>query len=289
MKERVVFITGPARGIGAAVARKLAARGARLALAGLEPSRLEELARELGPQHVWFECDVTDSAALLRAVEGTIAALGSIDVVVANAGIASFGTVAISPIEALARVVDVNLTGVIRTVHATLPHVVARKGYFLLVSSAAAIAPAPGLATYSATKSGVEQFGNALRGEVRSSGVAVGIVHPSWTDTDLVRDPQRDLSSFREMIRRLPGPFGKVTSLEVCADAIVDAIERRKRKIYVPRSLGIFSAIRPLMSTSLFDMVNAMKIGDTLPRMEREVTELGRSFGESSVETERRH
>jgi short-subunit dehydrogenase len=270
------------------VARKLAARGARLALAGMEPERLAELARELGPQHVWFACDVTDSTALQRAVDGTISALGRIDVVIANAGIASLGTVAISPIEALARVVDVNLTGVIRTVHAALPHVIASKGYVLLVSSAAAIAPAPGLAIYSATKSGVEHFGNALRGEVRSSGVAVGVVHPSWIDTDLVRDPQRTLGSFREMIRRLPGPFGAITSLDVCADAIVDGIAHRRRKIYVPKSLRIFAAIRPLLSSRLFDSVNAMKLGDTLPKMEQEVTALGRSFGETSVEAERR-
>src|SRR5688572_20289012 len=142
MAEQVVFITGPARGIGEALARRMAAEGARIALVGMEPERLAALASELGPRHVWFECDVTDEAALQRAADGTVKALGGIDVVVTNAGIASHGTVATTPASAQARVVQVNLIGTILTVAVTLPHVVARKGYYLLISSAAALAVA---------------------------------------------------------------------------------------------------------------------------------------------------
>ncbi|MET0625882.1 MAG: SDR family NAD(P)-dependent oxidoreductase, partial [Pyrinomonadaceae bacterium] len=79
---KVVLITGPARGIGAETARRLAARGARLSLVGLEPELLAALAAELGEGHVWFECDVTDQTALERAVAGTVEALGGIDVVI---------------------------------------------------------------------------------------------------------------------------------------------------------------------------------------------------------------
>src|SRR5215217_1798418 len=203
---KVVLVTGPARGIGAETARQLAARGARLALVGLEPERLAALAAELGAGHRWFACDVTDQAALERAVAGTVEAFGGIDVVVANAGIASSGTVAVTPAAALARTIEVNLTGVVRTVSATLPHVTARRGYYLLVSSAAALAPFPGISTYAAAKSGVEQFGNVLRLELAHKGVAVGVAHPSWIDTDLVRDAQSDLAGFRELLGKLPGP-----------------------------------------------------------------------------------
>src|SRR6185369_1682808 len=140
--------TGPARGIGEETARQLAARGARLSLVGMEPERLAALAGELGAGHAWFECDVTDQAALDRAVAGTVEAFGGIDVVMANAGVASNGTVAVTPVEALVRTIDVNLIGVVRTVSATLPHVTARKGYYLLVSSAAALAAMPGISTY---------------------------------------------------------------------------------------------------------------------------------------------
>lgn len=280
---KVVLITGPARGIGAETARMLAARGARLSLVGLEPELLAALAAELGEGHVWFECDVTDQTALERAVAGTVEALGGIDVVIANAGVACNGTVAVGPIEALVRIIDVNLTGVVRTVSTTLAHVTARRGYYLLVSSAAALAPFPGISTYAAAKSGVEQFGNVLRLELAHKGVAVGVVHPSWIDTDMVRDAQSDLAGFRKMMGRLPGPFGRVTPLRDCAAAFVDAIERRRRKVYVPRTLAAAAAVRQFFASSLADFIMGRQTRTTLPQVEAEVRALGRSFGSHST------
>ena len=280
---KVVLVTGPARGIGAETARLLAARGARLSLVGLEPELLAALARELGEGHVWFECDVTDQTALERAVAGTVEASGGIDVVIANAGVASNGTVAVGPVEALVRTIDVNLSGVVRTVSATLPHVTERRGYYLLVSSAAALAPFPGISTYAAAKSGVEQFGNVLRLELAHKGVAVGVAHPSWIDTDMVRDAQSDLAGFREMLGKLPGPFGRVTPLRDCASAFVDAVERRRRRVYVPRTLAAAAAVRQLFASSLADFLMNRQTRKTLPQVEREVRALGRSFGSHSM------
>jgi short-subunit dehydrogenase len=280
---KVVLITGPARGIGAETARMLATRGARLSLVGLEPERLAALAAELGEGHVWFECDVTDQSALERAVAGTVEALGGIDVVIANAGVASNGTVAVGPIEALVRTIDVNLTGVVRTVSATLPHVTVKQGYYLLVSSAAALAPFPGISTYAAAKSGVEQFGNVLRLELAHKGVAVGVAHPSWIDTDMVRDAQSDLVGFREMLGKLPGPFGRVTPPRVCAVAFVEAVERRRRKVYVPRTLAAAAAVRQLFMSAFVDYIMGRQTRHTLPQVEQEVRALGRSFGSHSM------
>lgn len=281
---KIVLITGPARGIGAETARQLAARGARLSLVGMEPELLRALAAELGAEHVWMECDVTDQSALEHAVETTVAALGGIDVVVANAGIASNGTVAITPVEALARTIEVNLTGVVRTVSATLPHVAARQGYFLLVSSAAALAALPGMSAYAASKSGVEQFGNVLRLEVAHKGVQVGVAHPSWIDTDLVRDAQHDLESFDEVLRTLPGAFGSVTSVHDCAAAFVKAIERRSRKIYVPGSLARLALMRQLFSSRMSEYLLGRHARRLVPKVEGELQSLGRSFGANSVE-----
>lgn len=177
-----VLITGAARGIGAATARDLAARGARLALVGLEPGLLATLAAELGPWHVWAEADVTDSAALHCAVAKAVAALGGLDVVVAGAGIASFGTVRTIDPDAFARTVEVNLTGVFRTAAATLPHLVDSAGYLLVVSSLAALFPTAGFSAYGASKAGVEAFADSLRIEVAPLGVSVGCAQSARWD-----------------------------------------------------------------------------------------------------------
>lgn len=285
--SQVALITGPARGIGAATARLLAAGGMRLALIGLEPEKLAALARELGPQHFWAACDVTDAEALERCVADAVATLGRLDVVVANAGIATHGSVAVTPMRDMKRLIDVNLTGVVATVSTTLPHLVASRGYVLLISSAAALVAPPGLAVYAATKAGVEHFGNALRLELAHRGVDVGVAHPCWIDTDMVRDPRSELESFRDMLQALPGPFGTVTSVEVCAASLADAIARRKRKVFIPKSLAPFAALRQLLMSRLGEWQQRRDAKKLLPRLEAEVTKLGRVYGEHSVETKR--
>lgn len=284
---KVVLITGPARGIGEATARRLASRGATLALIGREPDRLAALATELGAPHSWAECDVTVQSQLDAAVRATIAAHGRIDVVVANAGIASHGTVALTPADALARTVEVNLIGVIRTVRATLDAVTAQRGYYLLISSAAALAAMPGIAAYAASKAGVEMFGNVLRLELRHKGVQVGSAHPGWIDTDMVRDVQHDSRSFTELLATLPGPFGTVTPVEVCAEALVDAIIRRRRKVFIPKTLGPLAAIRQLFMSPLSELAVARHAARMVPAAEREMQLVGRIFGKHSVEANR--
>jgi short-subunit dehydrogenase len=280
---RRVLITGAARGIGAQVARLAADRGARLALVGLELDRLRAVASDVAGY--CCEADVTDQAAVESAVAGAVDALGGLDVVMANAGVSNMGTVAVSPISAMMRTVDVNLGGVIRTVHATLPHVLASRGYFLLVSSAAAFTALPGIAAYGASKAGVEHFGNVLRMETRHRGVRVGIAHPSWVDTDLTRDVWADLTGFRDAVRRLPGPFGATTSVEACAETLVRAVERRKRRVYVPRAVGLAQALRTVTLSPLGDRLMAAGTarGAGIDEMEAQVRGLGRYFGRNSV------
>ena len=283
LDNKVVLITGAARGIGAATARRLAARGARVSLVGLEPDRLAQVAAEIGDRAVWFEADVTDQQAVDGAVAGTVAALGGIDVVVANAGVANNGTVAISPPDALVRTVDVNLNGVIRTVSAALPHVTQRRGYVLVIASVASFAMMPGMAAYMASKAGAEHFANALRLEVAHKGVKVGTAHPSWIDTDLVRDTQADLTTFGDMLERLPWPMDSTTSVEDCAEALADGIERRKRRIYIPRSIAFVQALRTALTSPLADRIIGREAKTVVPQLEAETSRLGRWFGGSSV------
>lgn len=96
-------------------------------------------------------------------------------------------------------VIDVNLLGVYRTIHATLPYVIESRGYVLVIASIASFMALPGMSSYSASKAGVESLTRALRAEVGFRGVAAGSAHPSWIDTDLVREREADLESFRTM------------------------------------------------------------------------------------------
>src|ERR687897_3755568 len=126
---RTVLITGAARGLGAELARRAAARGARVALVGLEPEQLAAVATQLGPEHLWVEADVTDADALKTAVQRVVDTFGGLDVVVANAGIAPLTTVATASAHSLARTIEVNLTGSMLTAHAALPAIIASKGH----------------------------------------------------------------------------------------------------------------------------------------------------------------
>ncbi|GAA5188481.1 SDR family oxidoreductase [Rugosimonospora acidiphila] len=280
---RVVLVTGAARGIGAHTARLAAARGARLALIGLEQDRLAALAAELGEGHAWAECDVTDQVGLERAVRYAADTLGGIDIVLANAGVASYGTVEVTPVEALARTIEVNLLGVVRTVSTTLPYLARRRGYYLLVSSAAAFTALPGMAAYCASKAGIEQFANALRLEVAYRGIGVGTAHPAWIDTDLVRDARRDLPTFGDTLRRLPWPVGSVAPVDRCARALVDGMARRRRRIYVPGAIGLVQALRTVVLGPVGEAVLRGGARTSVPALESEARALGRSFGEHSA------
>jgi NAD(P)-dependent dehydrogenase (short-subunit alcohol dehydrogenase family) len=254
VRGKTVFITGAARGLGAETARRVAARGANVALVGLEPEELERVAAQCGTKAAWFECDVTDIEALAAAVEGTIERFGGIDVCMANAGIAPIGTVRSTDPDAFERTIEINLLGVWRTVRACLPHVIERQGYVLVIASLAATMHAPGMAAYAASKAGAEAFGNSLRQEVKHLGVDVGVGYFSFIDTDMVRgaDSHPAVGQFRAEMTR--GPLGKTYPLSDAGQAIADGIEKRRRWVVVPpwaRALLVLrTALAPLAERS---------------------------------------
>jgi NAD(P)-dependent dehydrogenase (short-subunit alcohol dehydrogenase family) len=240
-----VLITGAAHGIGAEVARRLAARGARVSLVGLGADELRRVAADC-PGSVVFDADVTDQEALDAAVAGTVEAFGGIDTVLANAGIAALGFVRTMDPAAFERIIEVNLVGVWRTIRACLPHIIERRGYVLPVASAAAILHSPGVTAYTVTKAGVEALGNALRVEMLGYDVAVGVAYFSWIDTEMVRGTDRtELGS--TMRGTLKGPLAKTYPVSAAAEAVVRGIERRSRIVVCPRWLPALMAIRPLL------------------------------------------
>lgn len=282
---KVVFITGGAAGVGAEVARRLHAKGAKLVLTDVDDAALAAQTSALGPDRVLtVAADVRDLSAMQAAADAAVERFGGIDVVMANAGIASYGSVLQVDPEAFKRLLDVNVLGVFHTVRAALPSIVERRGYVLIVSSLAAFAAAPGLAPYNASKAAVEQFANALRLELKHHGVSVGSAHMSWIDTAMVRDSKADMSTFGEMLSKLPYPLSTTTSVGDCGAAFVKGIEGRRTRIYCPGWVGAMRWLRPVLSTPAGETPVLRIVPDLLPRMDAEVAALGRS---ASVHTER--
>lgn len=277
---KVVLITGGARGIGAEVARRLRARGANLVLVDLDPPPLRALAEELGgDEHVVaVPGDVRDPNAMEDAVAKGIERFGGLDIVVANAGIGSYGSVLGVDPDAFRRVIEVNLIGCFHTVRAALPSVIERRGYVLVVSSVAAYMAMPGLAAYNASKAGVEHFTNTLRVEVAHLGVDVGSAHMSWIDTPLVREAFADLPPFARALAALPGPLRKTTSEQECGARFERGIERRARRINVPVWAGALRWLRPLLHTPLAERAVGKDAATVLPEVDAEVARLGRSL-----------
>ena len=228
-----ILITGAARGIGAATARRLAGAGARLALVDLDVEGVEQLATELGGGTVALAGDVRDLGSLESAAATAAERLGGLDVVIANAGVAYGYAVADTPDEVDRVTVDVNLLGVMRTVRATLPYVLESRGQLVLISSLASQIQAPLLAAYSATKAGVHAYGNSLRAELAPNGVAVTVAYFGFLDTDMGR-LAGDSKAMTAMTGRLAGPLGRLWPVSIAVEALVRSIERRSRRAVAP-------------------------------------------------------
>ena len=245
LRGKTVFITGAARGIGAAAAERMYARGANVALVGLEPERLRANAERLGERAAWFEADVTDMGALEAAVQETVERFGGIDVAVANAGIAFTGTLSSAPVEQVERTLAVNLLGVWRTDRAVLAELRRSRGYLLNVASMAAVMHAPMMGPYSSAKAGVEALTDALRLEVAPHGVGVGCAYFGFLDTDLVKASfaQPSTEGMKQALpdwMRNPAPLGKAI------DAIERGVARRSARVWSPRWVGPLIYMRGL-------------------------------------------
>lgn len=243
VRGKVVFITGAARGIGAALAKRLHARGAKVVVVGLEPELLETLADGLGKNALWIEADVTDAEAMALAARQAAEAFGGIDVVVANAGILHVGSVADSLPRQFERTLNVNLMGVWHTLRATLPYVIARKGYVLNIASLAALGHGPLMGAYAASKAAVDALSDSMRIELAPRGVGVGCAYFGAVDTDLVQGSRKH-PAMAALEKLSPRFIGAEITLSDAVDVIEQGIRRRSARIWAPRWVGAFLLLR---------------------------------------------
>lgn len=247
LQGRTLFITGGASGIGAETARRAAAKGARLALVDVDGEGAKRLADSL-PDAIGITADVRDYESVEAAVQQTVETFGGIDISFANAGIEIAHSARGVPLIELERIADINFTGVMRTVRATLPHLIDRQGYLLITASLAAILHAPPLSHYSATKAGVEAFGNAVRLEYRHKGVDVGVAYFGFIDTPMVQRGRSDpiLARFEQSNSR--GPIARTYTVGQAAAKVIRGMENRSRRVMQPawiRALMTLGAATP--------------------------------------------
>ncbi|MET7357363.1 SDR family oxidoreductase [Streptomyces sp. NPDC005562] len=245
LEGRVAVVTGAGRGLGEAVARELADRGAKVALVGLEESELARVGAGLpataASRH--WHVDVTDHVAMARVAAEVRERMGAVSVVVANAGVAEAGPFEGSDPERWRRVIEVNLVGSAVTARAFLPQLLATHGHYLQIASLASVGATPLMTAYCASKAGVEAFCHALRAEVRTRGVGVGVGYPNWIDTDMIRDAGRS-SALAALKAELPAPARRVQAPDQVARRLVSAVERRASSVYVPRWLRPAQVVR---------------------------------------------
>jgi ribitol 2-dehydrogenase len=186
LHDKVVIITGASTGIGAATARALARLGCKLTLAARSSDKLDGLAAELSPAAIAVPTDMTVSADITRMVNRTLEQYGRVDVLFANAGIYIPGQFLEGDLDALTRLIDVNVNGVLRCVHTVLPHMIAQQsGDILVTSSIAGEIDLPDEPIYSASKHAIQTFVHTLRRQVAASGIRVGSVAPGKVANEL--------------------------------------------------------------------------------------------------------
>ena len=224
---QVVAITGGARGIGKATAQAFLARGCKVAIGDLDIAAAEQTAAELGEHCRAYPLNVCDRASVKAFIDGAEADLGPIGIFVNNAGIMQVGWRLWEEDDATTqRMIDININGVSYGVKEAVPRMLARRsGHIVNVASSAGKAGFPGGATYCGTKHYVVGMSEALRAELRGSGVEVSCVMPVLVNTELT-DGCTDSRGVR-----------KVEPQEV-ADEIVAAVRERRFDVFVPRSVA---------------------------------------------------
>jgi NADP-dependent 3-hydroxy acid dehydrogenase YdfG len=250
LEGSVVMVTGGARGIGAATARVLSARGARVAIGDIDADVAQETAASL-PRAMAGHLDVSDRDSWSAFIADVEDELGPVDALVSNAGLMPIGSFVDESDDSTRRQLDVNIYGVILGARAVLPGMLERRrGVLVNVASQAGKAAFGGLATYSATKHAVVGLSHALRDELRGSGVAVSCVLPGLVNTELSSG--------------MPAtPLTPRIEPEQIADGIAGAIEQPRKDVWIPSSGRVVIPLADAVPRGIRSSVLAMLgIGD---------------------------
>ena len=231
---KVAIVTGASSGIGLAVARKLVAAGARVALVARTKAKLEDAVRELGEERAAaYPLDVKDFAALASLPEQVKQRFGGLDVLVNNAGLNHRGSVLEHSAAELADVITTNLTAPVYLTRAAIPHL-RRGGFVVNVASLAGMVPVPHEAAYSASKAGLRAFTRSLDDELGARGLTACLVSPGPVDTGFVGDVEH----VPDLVFSQP-----MRSAEQVADAVLECLETGEREIAIPRLSGALATV----------------------------------------------
>jgi short-subunit dehydrogenase len=227
-----VLVTGASSGIGAAVARRLAATGRYdLLLTGRDTARLTAVARQTGGRAL--PADLTPPQAGAALARRAVGLTGQVDALIACAGAGWYGPFAGMPPETIDRLLAVNLAAPLGLVRELLPAMARHgRGHVVLLSSIAGSVGVGGEAVYSATKSALGAFADALRYEAADHGVRVSVVLPAIVDTPF-------LAARARYTRRYP----RVLTAERVADAVHDVLARPRDEVFVPRWMRLPAAL----------------------------------------------
>lgn len=272
---KVVLVTGGADGIGLETARCLREQGATLAIVDRNDEAARRAASELGSAHaIAITADVTDRTAMRAAVEQVIATYGHLDVVVANAGITPPpATLRTANLDDFDRVMSVNVSGVLNTVHPAIEELIRRQGHIVVVASVAAFCPPMCGAVYMVSKAAVEQLGRALKLELAQHGVSVTVSYFGVVDTNLTK-AALDQDSFGEAInRQMPAPFRKRITPREAGEVLVNAIKNRAEHSMAPKTWELFSVLRGTLNPILDRLlINDPEIQELVIELEKRIT-----------------
>ncbi|MFC5730453.1 MULTISPECIES: SDR family NAD(P)-dependent oxidoreductase [Nocardioides] len=271
LNGRVALVTGGGAGIGLATARMLVDRGAHVAVVDRDAVAAEAAAAELGPRGIAIGADVTDARAMASAATRVEETFGGIDLVVANAGITPTpATLRRASPEGFARVLSVNVLGVLHTVQPAIDGLIARQGQVVVVASAAAYSPPLGGAAYMVSKAAAEVLARAFRLELAPHGVGVTTAAFGFVDTQLARATLDDHEVGVRLNELLPRPLKKRISADQAAAAILDATERRATRVTRPAAwapLGVLrGAVGPAIDTALIRSGRTAELVELLER-----------------------